>query len=67
MEKLYKQLDCLDVDPQGGCAFEVRASTEEEVMRLGADHAKHCHATETFPPDIAQRVKMAIKTVTVDV
>lgn len=40
MTKQYKQLGCLDVEPNAGCAFQVRAETEDEVMRLVAEHEK---------------------------
>jgi predicted small metal-binding protein len=40
---------------------------EEEVLRLGAEHAKHCHSKEILPPDMTARVKVAIKTVPVNV
>ena len=46
MVKQNKQLGCLDVNPQGGCAFEVRAATEEDVLRL------HCHSEEALPSDM---------------
>jgi predicted small metal-binding protein len=62
----YKQLGCLDVDPKGGCAFQVRAETEDEVMRLAGEHAKVAHKLSSLPPDMAAKVKGAIKTVTVD-
>jgi predicted small metal-binding protein len=65
MVKQYKQLGCLDVNPQGDCAFQVRAETEEEVLRFAAEHAKHCHSMDAIPPDMVQRVKAAIKTVNV--
>jgi predicted small metal-binding protein len=65
--KQYKQIGCLDVDAKGGCAFQVRAETEEEVMRLTSEHAKARHKMTTFPPDMAAKVKAAIKTVTVNV
>lgn len=65
--KQYKQLGCLDVDPNGGCAFQVRAETEEEVLQLGAAHGKFHHKMETIPPDFLAKVKAAIKTVTVSV
>ena len=65
-KKQYKQLGCLDVDPQGGCAFQVRAETEDEVMRLAGEHAKVAHKLSSLPPDMAAKVKGAIKTVTVD-
>ena len=32
--KQYKQLGCLDVQPAGGCGFQVRAETEAEVLQL---------------------------------
>jgi predicted small metal-binding protein len=65
--KPYKQLGCLDVDPKGECAFQVRAETEDEVMRLVAEHAKVCHKMTAIPPDMAAKVKGAIKTVPVNV
>jgi predicted small metal-binding protein len=65
-KKQYKQLGCLDVDPKGGCAFQVRAETEDEVMRLAGEHGKVAHKLSSLPPDMAAKVKGAIKTVTVD-
>jgi predicted small metal-binding protein len=65
--KQYKQLGCLDVDASAGCAFQVRAETEAEVLKLGAMHAKDCHKLESLPPEMAIKVKAAIKTVTVTV
>ena len=65
--KEYKKLGCLDVDPRAGCAFEVRAETEDEVLRLAAEHGKMAHKMAAIPPDMAAKVKAAIKTVTVNV
>lgn len=65
--KQYKKLGCLDVNPKGGCGFEIRAETEEEVMRMVADHAKTMHKMAKVPPDMAAKIKGAIKTVTVNV
>jgi predicted small metal-binding protein len=65
--KEYKQLGCLDVDPKGGCAFQVRAETEDEVMRLTGDHAKIVHQMTAIPPETASQIKAAIKKVSVDV
>lgn len=64
--KQYKKLGCLDVDPKGGCAFEVRAETEDEVMRVAADHSKMVHKMTAIPPDMAAKAKSAIKTVSVN-
>ena len=65
-KKHYKHLSCLDVDPNGGCDFEVRAETEDEVMRLAGEHAKVVHKESSLPPDMVAKVKAAIKTVAVD-
>ena len=65
--KQYKKLGCMDVDPKGGCAFEVRAETEEEVMRLVADHAKHTHKMASPPPEMFKKIKGEMKTVSVSV
>ena len=65
--KQYKQLGCLDVDASAGCGFQVRAETEAEVLKLGAMHAKECHKLESLPPEMAAKVKAAIKTVSVTV
>jgi predicted small metal-binding protein len=65
--KQDKQLGCLDVQPSGGCGFQVRAETEAELMQLVAIHAKQCHQLESVPPEMAAKVKAAIKTVPVTV
>ena len=61
----YKQLGCLHLDPNGQCAFQIRAETEDEVIRLVAEHG--CHQMTSIPPDLAPKVKAAIKTVSVNV
>ena len=65
--KQYKKLGCLDVNPSGGCAFEIRAETEDEVMRLVGDHGRTMHNMTSVPPDMAAKIKGAIKTVPVTV
>ena len=64
--KEYKKLGCLDVNPKGDCAFEVRAETEEEVLRLVGEHAKHIHKMTDVPPEMAAKIKGSIKSVTVN-
>ncbi|MBH0200717.1 MAG: DUF1059 domain-containing protein [Nitrospira sp.] len=66
-DKQYKQLGCLDVQPSGGCGFQVRAETEAELMQLVATHAKQCHKLDTIPPEMVSKVQAAVKTVTVTV
>ncbi len=65
--KEYKKLGCLDVNPTGGCAFEIRAETEDEVMRLTGEHAKTMHHLASMPPEMASKAKSAIKSVSVTV
>ncbi|MBI1823102.1 MAG: DUF1059 domain-containing protein [Nitrospirae bacterium] len=65
--KEYKKLGCLDVSPSGGCAFEIRAETEEEVLRMVSDHGKKMHDMAQVPPDVAAKIKSAIKSVKVNV
>jgi len=65
--KQYKELGCLDVQPAGGCGFQVRTETEAELMQLVATHAKQCHKLDSIPQEMAAQVKAAIKTVTVTV
>ena len=65
--KQYKQLGCLDVQPAGGCGFQVRAETEAELMQFVAIHAKQCHKLDFIPAEMAAQVKAAIKTVDVAV
>ena len=65
--KQYRKLGCMDVNPAGDCAFEVQAETEEEVMRLTADHAKNAHNMTSIPPEMAAKLRSTIKTVTVNV
>ena len=65
--KEYKQLGCLDVAPTGGCAFQVRAESTDEVMRLTAEHAKTMHQMATIPSEMAAKVKSAIRSVQVTV
>lgn len=66
-DKQYKQPGCLDVQPGGGCGFQVRAETEEELMQLVAIHAKQSHKLDTIPPEMVFKVQAAVKTVTVAV
>jgi predicted small metal-binding protein len=65
--KEYKQLGCLDVAPDKGCAFEVRAETPEEVLRLTAEHAKQMHKMQAVPPEMADMIRTKMRTVIVNV
>jgi len=56
---MAKVLRCNDVMP--GCAAEVRAETDDEVMRQVAEHARKVHGLATIDRGIAEKVKAAIR------
>ena len=45
------------------CDFEVRAETEDEIMEKCAEHAKKVHNMTEISPELAAKVKAAIKDV----
>jgi predicted small metal-binding protein len=53
-----KTLECREVGYD--CGYKVRAATEEEVLKLAAEHARTVHNMEVTP-DIAEKVKTLIK------
>ncbi len=54
-----KVLKCGDVMP--GCNAVLEGLDETEVMRKATEHAKAAHRMATIPPDVASKVKAAIK------
>ena len=44
-----------------GCDFVARGATEDEVMKKAAEHAKTAHGIQNITPELAQKVKAAIK------
>ncbi len=57
---MSKELRCADVVP--GCDHVVVGETEQEVMEKGAVHAKEAHGIEEITPELAEKVKAAIRT-----
>ncbi len=55
-----KYIACGDVVP--GCSFTASASTEEELMKKVVAHATHHHGVTEVTPELAAKVKAAIKT-----
>jgi predicted small metal-binding protein len=55
-----KHIACGDVVP--GCTFTASAATEEELMSKVVAHASHDHGVKDVTPELAARVKAAIKT-----
>ncbi|MGA2914356.1 MAG: DUF1059 domain-containing protein [Methanoregula sp.] len=43
------------------CKFQTTASTEAELMKKIAEHAKSVHKIETIPADLMAKIKKAIK------
>lgn len=66
---------CVNILPKGGnmpklircrdvgvdCDFEARGETEQEVMDQCAEHAKSAHWMEEIPPELAQKVRAAMR------
>ncbi len=59
---MAKVLRCRDLGMN--CSKEIRAETEEELLKLAAEHAEKDHgiAASSIPPSILAMVKGAIKT-----
>jgi predicted small metal-binding protein len=57
---MEKQLRCGDLMP--GCSTVIEGKDDAEVLRKAAEHAKTAHGMQEIPPDVAQKVKGAIRT-----
>ncbi|MGE5264994.1 MAG: DUF1059 domain-containing protein [Acidobacteriota bacterium] len=56
MDKVFRCRD-LGLD----CNTVIRASTEEEVLKQAAEHAKAVHNMEELPPEVVTQVRAAIR------
>ena len=56
MDKVFRCRD-LGLD----CNAVLRASTEEEVLKQAAEHAKAVHNMEKIPPEVVTKVRAAIR------
>jgi predicted small metal-binding protein len=56
---MAKQLKCGDLMP--GCNFVARGANDEEVMKKAAEHAAKAHGIQQVTPELAAKVKGAIK------
>ncbi|MGE5815851.1 MAG: DUF1059 domain-containing protein [Acidobacteriota bacterium] len=54
-----RQIACADIMPD--CPFTASAATEEELLNKVAAHAAHEHGITDVTPELAARVKAAIK------
>jgi predicted small metal-binding protein len=58
---MTKQLCCRDIGMN--CDFEARGNTEEEVLQQASAHARTAHQIPEMPPELAAKVRAAIRTV----
>jgi predicted small metal-binding protein len=56
---MAKELQCHEVVP--GCDFKSSATSEEELMRKVVAHADHVHGVKEVTPELAAKVKAAIR------
>jgi predicted small metal-binding protein len=54
-----KHIACAEIVPD--CPFTAGAATEEELLQKVAAHALHDHGITEVTPELAARVKAAIK------
>ena len=54
-----KAMRCGDL--MKGCNFVARGATELEVMKKATEHAKAVHGMDKITPEMAQKVKAAIR------
>jgi len=54
-----KYIACAEIVPD--CSFTASALTEEELLTLVAAHAAHDHGIKEMSPELAAKVKSAIK------
>jgi predicted small metal-binding protein len=56
---MTKVISCRDVGMD--CDFEARGETDQEVLRQCAEHARKEHGMERIPPELAAKVKAAMR------
>ena len=56
---MEKRIACNDVVP--GCEFTATAATEEELMKKVVAHASQVHGVTSVTPELATKVKSAIR------
>ena len=55
-----KYIACAAIVPD--CSFTATAATEEELLKKVVAHAAHDHGITEVTPELAERVRSAIKT-----
>ena len=55
---MAKVLKCGDLHP--GCKFEAHGSTEDDVLKKAAEHAKTAHNMKEVTPEVLSKARHAI-------
>jgi predicted small metal-binding protein len=58
---MAKKLHCRDLGMN--CDFEATGNTDEEILRQASAHARSAHQINDVTPELAAKVKAAIRTV----
>jgi predicted small metal-binding protein len=56
---MAKVIHCKDVGFD--CAGVIRAATEDEALRMAAEHAKTVHGLQEITPEVVAKVKAVIR------
>jgi predicted small metal-binding protein len=54
-----KVVNCKDAGVE--CDFVIRGETEQEILQQAADHARTAHNMSEIPPEVAQKLRGAIR------
>jgi predicted small metal-binding protein len=57
---MAKMVSCRDVGVD--CDFVARGETDQDILNQCAEHARSAHNMTDLPPDLATKVKAAIRT-----
>ena len=58
---MAKELRCRDIGMN--CDYKANGNTEEEVLQQASAHARTAHQITEMPPELAAKVRAAIRTV----
>ena len=58
---MAKSISCRDVGMD--CDFKAQAETMEELLQKCSEHAKSGHGIDEIPPELAEKVKAAVRDV----
>ncbi len=58
---MAKSISCRDVGVD--CDFQATGETVEDVIEQCAEHAKSAHGMDQIPPELAEKVQLAIRDV----